>query len=177
MKWKRLSYDEIKKGVESCHMNVYRLMCSAERELNAESYATAMMLSILALEEQGRKLALFAAYLGMIEIDYDWWKTMFRSHEEKIALIWLGLLTYAMERKGEIDYGNFDKITSIHSAASRKIGEQLQKQKEQAMYVTFDMERDRWLDPQAISKTEAIGVYRKVLRTIRATDKYMLDLA
>jgi len=176
VRWKKLSYDEIWKGIEACHMNVYRLLESAKRELNAKSYATATMLSILALEEQGRKLALYGAYLGLIEIDCAWWKTMFRSHEEKIALLWLGLLTYAIEKKGEIDFKNLDKMTSIDSEASRKIGKQLQKQKELAMYVTFDLEKNAWLDPQMITKAKSVSVYRQALRSIRATDKYMLEL-
>jgi septation ring formation regulator EzrA len=54
MRWKKLSYDEMKKGIELCHENVYRLLHSAERELNAGQYATATMLSILAVEEQAR---------------------------------------------------------------------------------------------------------------------------
>jgi len=54
---------------------------------------------------------------------------------------------------------------------------QLQKQKELAIYVTFDVEQNGWLDPQTINKAESVSVYRQALRSIQATDRYMLELA
>lgn len=170
----------MKEGIELCHENVYRLLRSGERELNAGSYAVAAMLSILAVEEQARKIILFSAYSGMVEIDHEWWKTMFRSHIDKIAVTTMSLLSYAEEQKpikGDLDIEKFEKMASVFSALSKKTGKRLQRQKELATYVTYDMNRAKWFHPGAITEKTSRRIHRFCLKLILGTDKYMEELA
>lgn len=138
------------------------------------------MLSILAVEEQARKIVLFSAYSGMVEIDHEWWKTMFRSHVDKIAVTTLSLLSYAEEKKpvkADFDIEKFEKMTSVFSALGKKTGKHLQKQKELATYVTFDIDRGKWLHPGTITERMSRRIHRLCLKLILGTDRYMVELA
>jgi AbiV family abortive infection protein len=161
LKWKKLDYEEIGKGIEHCHWNVYRLMKGASLSFSTGLYGNAVMQAILAMEEQGRKLLLWTAYIDGIELDEEWWETMFRDHKGKIASLAMGHFFAKGQRKW---------MKTIH-----RIGSQYQKLKEHAMYVTFDIQKDRWVHPGTITKGKALVVLKEAKSFAKTTDDMMVE--
>jgi len=161
VKWKKLDYPEIAKGIEYCHYNVHRLMKGASLSFSKCLYANSVVQAILAMEEQGRKLLLWSTYVGIIELDEKYWKTMFRDHQGKIASLAMGHFSAKGERKW---MRTFDKI-----------GSQYQTLKEHAMYVTFDLQTDRWIHPGTITRRKALLVLKDAKSFASTTDDMMVE--
>lgn len=161
VKWRKLDYPEIAKGIEYCHYNVYRLMKGASLSFSKGLYANSVVQAILAMEEQGRKLLLWSAYTGIIELNEEWWKTMFRDHRGKIASLAMGHFSAKGERKW---------TRTFH-----KIGSQYQTLKEHAMYVTFDLQTNRWIHPGTIAKRKALLVLKEAKSFASTTDDMMVE--
>ena len=148
-------------GIERCHENVHRLMAGASLSFSRGLYASALMHTILAMEEQGRKLVLCGAYMDGIELDEEWWKIMFRDHRAKIALSAIGYFAAKAQRKW---------LKTL-----RKIGSQYQALKERSMYVTFDLQKNRWVHPGSITEKKALAVLKEAKSFISTTDEMMSD--
>jgi AbiV family abortive infection protein len=161
LKWKKLDYQEIAKGIEHCHWNVYRLMKGASGSFSTGLYANSVLQAILAMEEQGRKLLLWGAYIDGIELDEKWWRIMFRDHRSKIASLAAGHFVAKGERKW---------LKTLY-----RIGSQYQALKEHAMYVTFDLQSDRWVHPGTITKRKALLVLKEAKSFASTTDDMMVE--
>jgi len=147
MKWKKLNYKEIARGIILCHENVCRLLKSAANAFRSDFYPSAVMQSILAMEERGRKLILYSIHTGGTELDKGWWDVMFGDHRTKIAST---VGEYFAQRKKR-------KWTrTLH-----KLGSQYQDLKEVAMYVSFDLKKDFWVHPGRISREKALVCFPK----------------
>lgn len=77
--------DQLDKGIELCSRNTRRFLKDAELLYSHRSYGHALALSVLALEEQGRKIMLLAVKKGATELNRELWRMMFRDHGQKLA--------------------------------------------------------------------------------------------
>jgi AbiV family abortive infection protein len=124
-------------------------------------YASALVQAILAMEEQGRKLILCEAYIDGVELDEEWWRIMFRDHRSKIALLATAYFVTKEQRKWR--------------KTLRRMGSQYQTLKEHAMYVTYDLQRNRWIHPGSITEKKALAVLKEAKSFLAATDELMSD--
>ena len=161
LKWKRLSYRELFVGIARCHENVHSLVTAAQYLYSKGFYASAVFQTILAMEEQGRKLVLYVAYIDGIELDEKCWRIIFRDHRSKIALLAIGYFSTLGKRKW--------------MKTLRRVGSEYQALKERAMYVDFEVERNHWTHPGRISQKKALSVLREAKLFLFATDKIMVD--
>jgi AbiV family abortive infection protein len=73
-------------GIRLCSRNARRFLKDAELLYSRRSYGHALALSVLALEEQGRKIMLVALKRNLIQMDKELWRMMFRDHGQKLAM-------------------------------------------------------------------------------------------
>lgn len=78
--------DQLDEGIALCSRNARRLLKDADLLYSNRSYGHALALSVLALEEQGRKVMLVAVKRKVAEIDRELWRMMFRDHGQKLAM-------------------------------------------------------------------------------------------
>ena len=64
--------------MELCDENVSRYMANAALALRNQRWAAAVYQSVLAMEEQGRLLIFYEAYIDGITIDKDMWQLEIR---------------------------------------------------------------------------------------------------
>lgn len=159
--WKQLTYPQIARGMELCHVNVHRLMRGAAISLRARNWAGAVFQAILAMEEQGRLLVLYMAYIDGITIDKEWWRVMFGDHRKKIAVLAMGYFSAKGQRKWMRTF--------------RKLGSEYQLLKEQAMYVNYQTKSGYWTHPGRISKTKTFKVLKSAAEFIKITEDLMSD--
>ena len=161
MEWKKLDYKEIARGIELCHKNVYRLLKAAVNAFRGGFYASAVMQSILAMEEQGRKLILYMIHVGGIEFDKEWWRIMFGDHRTKISSAAAAYFIQKGKRKW---------LRTLH-----KLGSQYQNLKELSMYVSFDLKKDSWIHPARISRKKALAILKEAHEFIKTSDELFRD--
>jgi AbiV family abortive infection protein len=160
--WKTLTYPQIARGMVLCSMNAHRLSRGAAIALRNRSWAGAVFQSVLAMEEQGRLVILYAAYIGAIDIDEEWWRTMFRDHKAKIAWLATAFFIYKEQRKW--------------TKTLRRLGTEFQALKEQAMYVDYRTEKGYWYHPGRIKKRKALEVFKTAAEFIKGTEALMSDV-
>ena len=85
--------------MELCDENVSRYMANAALALRNQRWAAAVYQSVLAMEEQGRLLIFYEAYIDGITIDKDMWQIMFGNHKKKIAAVAAAFFIQKQERK------------------------------------------------------------------------------
>lgn len=117
------NYDE---GIRLCTENAFKLLEDAEILLKNGSYGHALGLSILAVEEYGKKIMLVAAKFGCKKVDRQFWKD-FRSHEWKLHMA-ASMLFASSELPEEVEY--FTKLDPI---------------KQRGFYV--DYYKNKWVSP------------------------------
>ena len=78
--------DQLDMGMRLCSRNARRFLKDAELLFSCRSYGHALGLSVLALEEQGRKAMLQAVKKGATELNRELWRMMFRDHGQKLAM-------------------------------------------------------------------------------------------
>jgi AbiV family abortive infection protein len=159
--WKKLTYPQIARGIQLCHVNVRRLMRSAAISLKAGNWPGAVFQAILAMEEQGRLIVLYGAYIGALDIDKEWWRIMFGDHRGKIAALAMGYFSAKLQRKW---------TRTFH-----KLGSEYQNLKERAMYVSYQSTSGYWMHPGRIKKTKAIEVFKSAKEFIKVTEDMVTD--
>jgi len=78
--------DQLDMGIRLCSRNARRFLKDAELLCSCRSYGHALALSVLALEEQGRKIMLLAVKEGVAESNKELQRMMFRDHGQKLAM-------------------------------------------------------------------------------------------
>lgn len=90
--------DQLDMGIRLCSRNARRFLKDAELLCSNRSYGHALALSILALEEQGRKMMLVAIKRKVTEVNRELWRMMFRNHGQKLAMS-LNIFTQTLKAK------------------------------------------------------------------------------
>ena len=136
-------------------------MKAATISLTSRNWAGAVFQAILAMEEQGRLLILYEAYIDGITIDREWWRVMFGDHRAKISVLAMGYFSAKEKRKWMRTF--------------RKLGSEYQNLKELSMYVNYQTDSARWTHPGRIKKKKALEVYKTAALFIKATEELMSD--
>ena len=147
--------------MELCNDNVIRLMRNATIALKSHQWAATLYQAVLAMEEQGRLLILYEAYIGGITIDKEMWKTMFGYHRKKIAAAAAAFFIQHDERK----WGR----------TLDKMGAEFQELKERALYVNYDSRTNRWIHPGRIDSKRAMKVFKTAAEFVKDTRQLMSD--
>jgi AbiV family abortive infection protein len=159
--WRQLTYPQIARGIELCHVNAHRLLRGAAIAFKARNWAGAVFQAILAMEEQGRLLVLYLAYIDGITIDKEWWRVMFGDHRKKLAVLAMGYFIAKGQRKWMRTF--------------RKLGSEYQTLKESAMYVNYQSKSAYWTHPGRINRTKALEVLKSAVEFIKTTEDMMSD--
>lgn len=77
---------QLDKGIHLCGKNTSRYLRDADLLYQNRSYGHALAMSILALEEHGRRIILIALKKRLTTLDEEIWRMMFRDHTQKIAM-------------------------------------------------------------------------------------------
>jgi AbiV family abortive infection protein len=88
--------EQLNEGIRLCARNANRYLRDAELLYRNRSYGHALAMSILALEEHGRKILMIALKKKLTSVDKDLWKMMFRDHTQKIAMTF-NIFTHALK--------------------------------------------------------------------------------
>ncbi len=147
--------------MELCDDNVSRLMKNAALALRNHEWAAAVYQSVLAMEEQGRLLIFYEAYIDGITIDEDMWKLMFGNHKKKIAAVAAAFFIQKDQRKW---------IRTLD-----KIGSDFQELKERALYVNFNSRTNHWIHPGRLDSKMAMKVFKTAAEFVKASRQLMSD--
>jgi len=147
--------------MELCHENTHRLLRGAGIALRNRSWAGAVFQSVLAMEEQGRLVILYEAYIDGITIDEEWWRTMFGDHKTKIALLAAAFFIQKKQRKW--------------TKTLRRLGSEFQELKELSMYVDYQTQRAQWSHPGRITEKKAHQVFKTAVEFIKGTEALMSE--
>jgi AbiV family abortive infection protein len=136
-------------------------MKGAAISYRVRNWAGVVFQAILAMEEQGRLIILYMAYIDGITIDKEWWRIMFGDHRQKIAVLAMGYFTSKEQRKWRRTF--------------RKLGSEYQNLKELAMYVNYQTKNAYWTHPGSIKKRKAFEVLKTAAEFIKTTENMMTD--
>ena len=159
--WKTLNYRQIRRGMELCNDNVVRLMRNAAIALKDHQWAATVYQAVLAMEEQGRLLLLYEAYIDGVIIDKEMWRIMFGDHRKKITAAAAAFFIQRDKRKWR--------------RTLDKMGAEFQELKERALYVNFDSRTNRWIHPGRIDSKKAMQVFKKAAEFVKDTRQLMSD--
>jgi AbiV family abortive infection protein len=113
--------DQLDEGIALCSRNARRLLKDADLLYSNRSYGHALALSVLALEEQGRKVMLMAIKRKVAEIDRELWRLMFRDHEQKLAMSFQ-IFTESLKKRPSQEELNHMYRTMPHAVAMKNRG-------------------------------------------------------
>ena len=159
--WKALNYRQIRRGIELCNDNVVRLLRNATLALAASQWPATVYNSVLAMEEQGRLLILYEAYIDGIAIDNEWWRIMFGDHRLKITALATAFFIHKKKKKW--------------TRTLKKLGKEYQELKERSMYVNYNSITGHWVQPGSISKRKAKDVFKTVNKFVQVSRDLMSD--
>lgn len=153
--------DQLDMGIRLCSRNARKFLKDAELLYSRRSYGHALALSVLALEEQGRKIILLAVKQKLVQIDRGLWRMMFRDHGQKLAMTF-NIFTETMKVKPPQQ--ELEKIyRSIPDAVAMK---------NRGLYVDFF--KNSWHSPfDADVKRAAESILPWVGSTIQKTDRWL----
>ena len=149
--------------LDACSQNINDLVKCAELLLNNEMYSKSFLMSYLALEELGKRLAV-CDYITDILSD-DEFKKIFRDHDLKMAYL------HNQCQLTKKEDGSIGCDATIVYDVKKYHEYFIEKQK--ATYVDFDIQNETILNPLAVvSKDDAEKIFQYVLRVIRDTNYY-----
>ena len=130
-----LTKDEYITGFKLSLENAKSFIENAKLLFKKGSYGHSVGISMLAIDECGKALFLFALYDGIIDLDTTIWKIIFRNHVTKI---YIALYDYAL-------FKNFpkDEVEYIKSLAPK-----LDSLKQRGFYVVYLKKYKKWVTPQ-----------------------------
>ncbi len=152
---------QLDRGIELSSRNARRFLNDAELLYSNRSYGHALALSILALEEHGRKIMLIAAKRKVTETDRELWRMMFRNHGQKLAMTFRIFAETLRQKPTEKELD--DILRTIPDAVAMK---------NRGLYVDFF--KNSWHSPfDADVKRSAKKILTWVKKVIQNTDQWI----
>jgi AbiV family abortive infection protein len=157
----QISSNQLDEGIALCNRNACRFLKDADLLYSNRSYGHALAFSVLALEEQGRKIMLVAVKKKAIKIDRKLWNMMFRDHGQKLAMTF-NIFTKTMKVKPPQE-----ELEEIYRGIPSTVA-----MKNRGLYVDFF--KNSWHSPSdADVKRAAKTLLPWVKGVIRKTDRWL----
>lgn len=131
----KLTKNECFVGFKLSLENAKSLIEDAKLLFDKSNYGHSVALSMLAIEECGKALFLFAGHEGIITLDEELWKIIFRDHKTKLSMALYELALFENFPEDEIEY-----IKSLVPV--------LDLVKQRGFYVDYLEDPEKWVTPQ-----------------------------